>query len=181
MKHQNSPDPQAKGQDLTGLARIASLLLPEQKVGNLRDRFEQTKMLRKTLIQDWIKESFTDCHSPGSLEHPAKLKQLPRWKASAIMKVRCQSTITDAHEMNRPDTPCECAVEKSSKHIIMECPKWTRQRRTLYDKIQGPPTWENWLFTNLKPDLIFDFARAAGLIRRNDDGEVEGEEEEDTD
>ena len=130
-------------------------------------------MLRDTLLQNWNKETQIDYHSQGSLKPPPKLKQLPRWKASAIMKVRCQSTGIDIHAINRPDTPCDCGAEKSSKHIVMECPKWAHQRRTLYDKIQGPPTWENWLFTNLKPDLIFDFTRKAGLVGRNDDREEE--------
>ncbi|KAH0606473.1 uncharacterized protein H6S33_011696 [Morchella sextelata] len=62
----------------------------------------------------------------------------------------------------------------------MECLAWARIRAPLIEKIPGAMTWENWMFTNLKTDLILQFAKKSQLLKWYESVEAEADLEEGT-
>lgn len=161
----------------TGLHRIASLLLPFQVLGDVQARWTQTKQLRERMLEEWNTPETINYYRSGTVQPCPKLRKLTLAKARLISRIRCQATKIDRHAAYVEQEPCQCGMENSSRHTLLECPQWDNYRTQLLDKIPGPATWENWMFSNLKVDLILEFAKHTRLLEWYED--MDGREEED--
>ncbi|RPB06378.1 hypothetical protein P167DRAFT_580620 [Morchella conica CCBAS932] len=139
-------------------------MLPYQEPGNRRERWIQNDTLTKRMLEEWNSIPLINYHEPGTLRIQPKRAKLLRSKAKLIHRIRCQVTRIDRHAAFTEPVPYQCGSEQSSKHTINDCPRWTQLRRPLMDKIPGPTTWENWLFTNLNVHLILQFAAKTNLL-----------------
>ncbi|KAH0604560.1 uncharacterized protein H6S33_006937, partial [Morchella sextelata] len=162
----------------TGLHRIASLLLPYQTPGNARDKWNQNKLLRDHLLEEWNTQPIPNYHHRGEFRPPPKIAKLTLTEAKKVFRIRCQTTRIDKHAVYTDPEPCQCGTENSAKHILMECPAWARLRAPLIEKIPGAMTWENWMFTNLRTDLILQFAKNSQLSKLYESAEAEADLEE---
>ncbi|KAH0607610.1 uncharacterized protein H6S33_002644, partial [Morchella sextelata] len=164
----------------TGLHRIASPLLPYQTPGNMRDKWNQNKLLRDHLLEEWNTQLIPNYHHRGEFRPPPKIAELTLTEAKKVFRIRCQTTQIDKHAVHTDPEPCQCGMENSAKHTLMECPAWARIRAPLIEKIPGAMTWENWMFTNLKTDLILQFGKKSQLSKWYESAEAEAELEEGT-
>ncbi|KAH0603229.1 uncharacterized protein H6S33_008233, partial [Morchella sextelata] len=162
----------------TGLHRIASLLLPYQTPGNARDKWNQNKLLRDHLLEEWNTQPIPKYHHRGEFRPPPKIAKLTLTEAKKVFRIRCQTTRIDKHAIYTDPEPCQCGMENSAKHTLMECPAWARIRASLIEKIPGAMTWGNWMFTNLRTDLILQFAKKSQLSKWYESAEAEADLEE---
>jgi hypothetical protein len=152
-------------------------MLPFQEPGGKKEKWIQTDLLRKRMLEEWNSRPTPNYHHPGNLKPYNKLAKLPISKARQLFRIRCQSTRLYKHAFHTDHEPCQCGAEQSSKHTIMDCPRWAKLRRPLIEKIPGPQTWENWMFTIFREDLIFEFAKETQLLKWYE----KDEDEEETD
>jgi hypothetical protein len=144
----------------------------------MRDKWNQNKLLRDHLLEEWNTQPIPNYHHRGEFRPPPKIAKLTLTEAKKVFRIRCQTTRIDKHAAHTDPEPCQCGMENSAKHTLMECPAWARIRAPLIEKISGAMTWENWMFINLKTDLILQFAKKSQLSKWYESVEAEADLEE---
>ncbi|KAL0630648.1 hypothetical protein Q9L58_010503 [Maublancomyces gigas] len=89
---------------------------------------------------------------------------MPRNAAGAIARLRCELTQVDKNPLREAPT-CECNQKlSSSRHVILECPKWTTERTRLLKGQKGTATWDSITNTNIRPKELLQFLAEVGII-----------------
>lgn len=90
---------------------------------------------------------------------------MPWNSAAPIARLRCGIRLLDHHPLNQDQPTCPCNNEPStSKHVVLECPLWTNERKTL--TADGTSTWDKITSDKMEPRVLLEFMILTGITKQ---------------